>query len=226
MFIGQFKLSWRPHAATRTDSRSEAGRMVRLPTRRPSSGLSMMPECLRREARAGDKPSLVLRPQADAATIATKDGTSIFDNDWGTGTPIVFSHGWPLNSHAGDDQRLFLASKGYRAIAHDRRGHGRSGQPRKRNDMDAYADDLAILLERLEVRNATLVGHSTGGGEVARDIGWHGTKRVGKAALIGAVTPLMPLAAIFIVPVTRLRGVGRLGQPIPDQAVHEHNAPI
>ncbi|RQS63136.1 alpha/beta fold hydrolase [Burkholderia sp. Bp8984] len=124
-------------------------------------------------------------------TITTKDGTQIFYKDWGVGRPVVFSHGWPLNADAWDAQMLFLVQHGYRVIAHDRRGHGRSGQPFSGNDMDTYADDLAALLDALDVRDATLVGHSTGGGEVARYIGRHGTTRVAKAVLIGAVPPIM-----------------------------------
>jgi len=124
-------------------------------------------------------------------TIKTKDGTQIFYKDWGTGKTVVFSHGWPLNADAWDAQMLFLVQKGYRVIAHDRRGHGRSGQPGKGNDMDTYADDLAAVLDALDVKDAMLVGHSTGGGEVTRYIGRHGTGRVSKAVLIGAVPPLM-----------------------------------
>jgi non-heme chloroperoxidase len=123
--------------------------------------------------------------------ITTKEGTEIYYNDWGTGQPIVFSHGWPLSADAFEDQMFFLASHGYRCIAHDRRGHGRSSQPFNGNDMDTYADDLAELVETLDLKNAIHIGHSTGGGEVARYIGRHGTKRVAKAALIGAVPPLM-----------------------------------
>jgi len=115
----------------------------------------------------------------------------LYYKDWGTGQPIVFSHGWPLTADAWEDQMLFLASHGYRCIAHDRRGHGRSSQPWNGNDMDTYADDLATLVETLDLKNAIFVGHSTGGGEVARYIGRHGTKRVSKAVLIGAVPPLM-----------------------------------
>ncbi|HVN24458.1 MAG TPA: alpha/beta hydrolase [Syntrophorhabdales bacterium] len=124
-------------------------------------------------------------------TITTKDSTQIYYKDWGTGQPVVFSHGWPLSADAWEDQMFFLASRGYRCIAHDRRGHGRSSQPWNGNDMDTYADDLAELVEKLDLKNAVHVGHSTGGGEVARYIGRHGSKRVAKAVLIGAVTPLM-----------------------------------
>ncbi len=123
--------------------------------------------------------------------LATKDGTQLYYKDWGTGQPVVFSHGWPLNADAWDDQLLFFGERGYRVIAHDRRGHGRSSQPWNGNDMDTYADDLAALVESLELENAVHVGHSTGGGEVARYIARHGTSRVSAAVLIGAVPPLM-----------------------------------
>lgn len=125
------------------------------------------------------------------STIKMKDGSDIFYKDWGTGQPIVFSHGWPLSADVWDDQLLFFASNGYRAIAHDRRGHGRSSQTWDGNDMDTYADDLAAVMEALGLENAIMVGHSTGGGEVTRTIGRHGTRRVVKAVLVGAIPPLM-----------------------------------
>lgn len=124
-------------------------------------------------------------------TIKLNDSTTIYYKDWGTGRPIVFSHGWPLTADAWDDQMLFFGQQGYRVIAHDRRGHGRSSQSWDGNEMDTYADDLGSLVSMLNVKDAIFVGHSTGGGEVARYIGRNGTKRVGKVVLIGAVTPLM-----------------------------------
>lgn len=124
-------------------------------------------------------------------TIRTKDGAEIYYRDWGVGQPIVFSHGWPLSSEAWSGQMLYFAERGYRVIAHDRRGHGRSTQTPDHNDMNSYSDDLAALMDQLDIKNAVLMGHSTGGGEVARYIGHHGTKRVAKAVLISAVPPIM-----------------------------------
>jgi len=129
--------------------------------------------------------------ETSVSTVTTKDGTRIYYKDWAQGQPVVFSHGWPLSADAWDDQMVFLASRGFRCIAHDRRGHGRSSQPWDGNEMDTYADDLAVLVEALDLKSAIHVGHSTGGGEVARYIGRHGTKRVARAVLIGAVPPLM-----------------------------------
>src|SRR5947209_7619408 len=125
------------------------------------------------------------------SSITTKDGTEIYYKDWGSGRPITFSHGWPLNADTWDEQMFFLASKGFRCIAHDRRGHGRSSQSWGGNDLDTYADDLAHLMEALDLNGAIMIGHSTGGGEVTRYIGKHGTARVSKAVLVSAIPPLM-----------------------------------
>jgi non-heme chloroperoxidase len=149
-------------------------------------------------ATAKDKKSLpttLNHRKKPMSTITTKDGTEIYYKDWGSGPVITFSHGWPLSSDAWDGQMLFLAQHGFRVVAHDRRGHGRSSQATSGNDMNGYADDLAAVIEALDLRDATLVGHSTGGGEVARYIGRHGTKRVAKAVLIAAVPPIMVKSA-------------------------------
>jgi non-heme chloroperoxidase len=135
--------------------------------------------------------AMVTTGEVKRNTITVSDGTQIYYKDWGSGQPIVFSHGWPLSADAWEDQMVFLGLHGYRCIAHDRRGHGRSSQPWDGNEMDTYADDLAALTESLDLQHAIHVGHSTGGGEVARYIGRHGTSRVAKAVLIGAVPPLM-----------------------------------
>ncbi|WP_139031295.1 alpha/beta hydrolase [Bradyrhizobium sp. ORS 375] len=137
------------------------------------------------------QPSPGIMGRTRSGRFKTKDGTEIYFNDWGAGPAIVFSHGWPLSADAFEDQMFFLASRGYRCIAHDRRGHGRSSQPWRGNDMDTYADDLAELMHELDVRKAVIIGHSSGGGEVARYIGRHGTERLRKAVLISAIPPVM-----------------------------------
>lgn len=152
-------------------------------------GLPMATPALAEQAQ--DLPFNSNKGSMTMSTITTKDGTEIYYKDWGTGPVVTFSHGWPLNSDAWDGQMLFLAQNGFRVVAHDRRGHGRSSQTSSGNDMDHYADDLAAVIEALDLRYATLVGHSTGGGEVARYIGRHGTRRVAKAVLIAAVPPIM-----------------------------------
>jgi non-heme chloroperoxidase len=162
----------------------------------PVFNIARLTNCLKRFTQEVPQPALEevygsKEGEQFMSTITTKDGTEIYYKDWGRGKPIVFSHGWPLSADAWEDQMEFLASRGYRCIAHDRRGHGRSGQPWNGNEMDTYADDLAALVEKLDVKDAVHVGHSTGGGEVARYIGRHGTKRVSKAVLISAVPPLM-----------------------------------
>src|SRR5688572_27166566 len=138
-----------------------------------------------------NRPAQPSIPSRTSNTITTKDGTQIYFKDWGDGPVVTFSHGWPLNADAWDGQMHFLARNGFRVIAHDRRGHGRSTQSSSSNDMNGYADDLAALVEALNLRNISMIGHSTGGGEVARYIGRHGTKRVAKAVLIAAVPPIM-----------------------------------
>src|SRR6195256_4896188 len=138
-----------------------------------------------------DRPSRREERSMTTGMVTTQDGTEVFYKDWGMGQPVVFSHGWPLNADAWDEQLFFMASNGFRAVAHDRRGHGRSSQPWNGNDMDHYADDLAEVIEALDLRDVALVGHSTGGGEVTRYIGRHGTSRVSKAVLVGAIPPVM-----------------------------------
>lgn len=154
-----------------------------------AAGLPRAVSAASRKQKLSSSPSI--KGTKTMSTITTKDGTEIYYKDWGKGPVVTFSHGWPLNSDAWDGQMLFLAHNGFRVVAHDRRGHGRSSQATSGNDMNGYADDLAAVIEALDLRDATLVGHSTGGGEVARYIGRHGTKRVAKAVLIAAVPPIM-----------------------------------
>ena len=162
------------------------------------------------------------------STITVKDGTTIYYKDWGKGQPIVFSHGWPLSADDWDGQMLFFGQHGYRVIAHDRRGHGRSDQTWDGNEMDTYADDLAALFEKLDLKDAIMVGHSTGGGEVARYLGRHGSKRVAKAALISAVPPLMlkteknPTGA----PISVFDGLRAATRGQPGAVLHGHHAPV
>jgi len=156
------------------------------------SALALLPAvAIAAEAQFVSRPAAGSRGVRTVSTITTKDGTEIYYKDWGTGRPVTFSHGWPLNADAWDDQMMFLASHGCRCIAHDRRGHGRSSQPWDGNNLDTYADDLSALMEALDLRGAVMIGHSTGGGEVARYLGRHGTGRVAKAVLMSAIPPLM-----------------------------------
>src|SRR2546429_5226486 len=156
-----------------------------------SAALVLSKPAIASEDKAANHLTARDRGVSKVGTITTTDGTEIFYKDWGAGRPVVFSHGWPLNADAWDDQMWFFASHGLRCVAHDRRGHGRSSQPWTGNDLDTYADDLSALMEALDLRDAIMIGHSTGGGEVARYLGRHGAKRVAKAALVSAIPPLM-----------------------------------
>src|SRR5579859_2329781 len=153
------------------------------------AGLSLPASAGQPKPASAPAPQKQVRGETHMNRITTKDGTSIFYKDWGTGPTIVFSHGWPLSADAWDSQMLFLGQRGYRVVAHDRRGHGRSEQTWTGNDYDTFADDFAVLLEKLDLKNVALVGHSMGGGEVARYIGRHGNKRVKKAVIIGGIPP-------------------------------------
>jgi len=167
------------------------GKEAQLLTNRPSHRRICAKCCVLKQQPQPQPRTNAAPEDIPMSNITTRDGTRIYYKDWGSGQPVTFSHGWPLSGDAFESQMFFLATRGYRCIAHDRRGHGRSSQPWRGNDMDTYADDLAQLFDALDLKNAVMVGHSTGGGEVARYIGRHGASRVAKAVLIGAVPPLM-----------------------------------
>jgi non-heme chloroperoxidase len=177
----------------RHDDQSATRREVLIGGMATASALAVLP-AMPTDAKARGTSRSAARTSTGVRTVSnitTKDGTDIYYKDWGAGRPVTFSHGWPLNADAWDDQMHFLASHGFRCIAHDRRGHGRSSQPWNGNNLDTYADDLAALIEALDLKDATLIGHSTGGGEVTRYLGRHGTARVAKAVLVSAIPPLM-----------------------------------